>query len=112
MNAMTYKGYTTKIEYSSEDDCLIGHILGIQDIVGFHGDSVEEARQAFEETVDDYLDICVQMGKKPQKPFSGKILLRVQPEDHALLAMKAQMEGKSVNSMLAEAVKTIIAGNH
>lgn len=111
MNDMTYKGYTTKIEYSSEDNCLVGHILGIQDIVGFHGDSVEEVRRAFEEAVDDYLDMCADMGKEPQKPFSGRILLRIPPEDHTLLAMKAQLEGKSVNSMVADAVKNIISDN-
>ncbi len=69
MNDMAYKGYTTQIEYSSEDDCLVGHILGIEDIVGFHGDSVEEVRQAFEEAVEDYFAMCADLGKEPQKPW-------------------------------------------
>jgi predicted HicB family RNase H-like nuclease len=52
---MTYKGYTASIEYSSEDDCLVGHIFGIRDIVGFHGYSVSEIKKAFEVTVGDYI---------------------------------------------------------
>jgi predicted HicB family RNase H-like nuclease len=106
MNEMIYKDYATKIEYSAEDGCLVGHILGIQDIVGFHGDSVPEIRKAFEEAVDDYLSCCAEIGKEPQKPFSGKIMLRVPPEIHAKLAIQAQISGKSINRMVVEALKT------
>ena len=41
------------IEYSDEDDCLIEHIAGINDIVGFHASSVPELHTTFEEAVDD-----------------------------------------------------------
>ena len=62
MNIMTYKGYTARIEYSAEDGCLIGEIAGIRDIVGFHGDSVAELQAAFEEAVEDYLEMCEDQG--------------------------------------------------
>jgi predicted HicB family RNase H-like nuclease len=104
MNDTTYKGYTAKIEYSPADGCLIGHLLGIKDIITFHGDSVTEIRQAFEEAVDDYLAFCAQLGQAPQKPFSGKIMLRVPPEDHAKLALQAQASGKSINSLVIDAL--------
>jgi predicted HicB family RNase H-like nuclease len=55
MNVMNYKGYCARIAYSDEDACLVGHIAGIRDVVGFHGDSVEELKTAFHEAVDDYL---------------------------------------------------------
>lgn len=102
MSNTIYKGYSAKIEFSQEDNCLIGHILGIQDIVSFHGDSVAEIHKAFEEAVDDYLEMCAKTGKEPQKPFSGKMLLRLPPELHARLAIKAQNEGKSVNHLVTE----------
>ncbi len=35
-NQMRYKGYFAKVEYSEEDDAFVGHIAGIQDIIGFH----------------------------------------------------------------------------
>jgi len=62
MNTMTYKGYAAHIEYSDDDQCLVGHIAGIKDIVGFHGESVPELRAAFEEAVDDYLETCARLG--------------------------------------------------
>jgi predicted HicB family RNase H-like nuclease len=102
MNTMQYKGYAARIEYSDEDDCFIGHIAGINDIVGFHGDSVAKLHAAFEEAVDDYLKTCKKVGKSPQKPYSGHIMLRVPPEIHAKVAMTAEAQGKSLNSWVTE----------
>jgi predicted HicB family RNase H-like nuclease len=62
---MHFKGYTTKVEYSPADTCLIGRITGIKDIVVFQGDSVPEFKAAFEEAVDDYLEYCAKKGKEP-----------------------------------------------
>jgi predicted HicB family RNase H-like nuclease len=70
-NTMTYKGYTAGIEYSGADDFLVGHILGIRDIVSFHGDSVLEIRLAFEESVDFYLESCAEAGREPNKPCAS-----------------------------------------
>jgi predicted HicB family RNase H-like nuclease len=102
---MTYKGYAAKIEYGAADVSLIGRILGINDVIAFEGDSVTEIRQAFEEAVDDYLALCAKIGQSPQKPFSGEIMLRVAPEVHAELALQAQLSGKSVNSLVIDALK-------
>jgi predicted HicB family RNase H-like nuclease len=68
-------------------------LLGIQDIIGFHADNVAALRTAFEEAVEDYLDVCEKIGKSPEKPVSGKILLRVPPEIHATALIKAQAVG-------------------
>lgn len=103
INTMTYRGYAARIEYSDEDQCLIGHIGGINDVVGFHGDSVAELRTAFEDAVEDYLETCEKLGRAPQKPYSGKLMLRVPPEVHAAVAAAAQVSGKSINQWAAEA---------
>jgi len=106
---MTYKGYAAQIEYSDEDRCFVGHIAGIQDVVGFHGESVAELRAAFEEAVDDYLETCAKLNRPPQKPYSGKLMLRIPPDIHAAVAMAAEVSGKSINQWatdkLADAVK-------
>ena len=102
MNIMNYKGYTATIEYSDEDDCLVGHIAGINDIVGFHANSVSELHIAFEDAVNDYLHTCKLVQKEPQRPYSGKIMLRVPPEIHARAALMAKIHGKSLNSWLQE----------
>ncbi|HSW94276.1 MAG TPA: type II toxin-antitoxin system HicB family antitoxin [Gammaproteobacteria bacterium] len=102
MNIMRYKSYAACIEYSEEDDCFTGHIAGINDVVGFHGDSVSELHAAFEEAVDDYLATCKKAGRPPQKPYSGHIMLRVPPELHAKAAMMAEAQGKSLNLWVTE----------
>jgi len=62
MKTMTHKGYSAIIHYSEEDGSFVGHIAGIQDIIGFHGESVRKLRSAFIEAVDDYLDACAETG--------------------------------------------------
>lgn len=104
MNTMNYNGYAARIEYSDEDACFVGHIAGIKDVVGFHADSVKELRAAFVEAVDDYLVTCEKAGRAPQKPYSGKLMLRVPPEVHAHAAMMAKAHGISLNQWAADAL--------
>ncbi len=101
-NAMTYKGYIGTVEYSEEDQCLFGTITGIRDIISYEGKSVSDIRTAFEEAVDDYLEHCAATGKEPNKPYSGKFVLRIDPSLHARLAVKAQASGKSLNQFATE----------
>jgi predicted HicB family RNase H-like nuclease len=103
-SSLSYKGYASRIEFSVEDECFIGHIVGIQDVVGFHGETVAELKTAFEEAVDDYLDACNKIGKSPQKPYSGKLMLRIPPEIHAAVATAAELSGKSINQWALEAL--------
>ena len=109
MNTMTHRGYAARIDYSDEDGCFIGHISGINDVVGFHGESVEELRYAFEESVDDYLETCEKLNRPPQKPYSGKLMLRVPPEVHAAIAMAAEVSGKSINQWATETLADVLA---
>ena len=102
MKAMNYKGYAARIEYSDEDGLFVGHIAGIRDVVGFHGEAVHELRQAFEEAVDDYLESCAKLNRAPQKPYSGKLSLRLEPELHATVALRADLAHKSINQWVAD----------
>jgi predicted HicB family RNase H-like nuclease len=105
MKTMTYKRYAARIEYSEEDGCFVGHIAGIKDVIGFHGESVSELRAAFREAVDDYLTTCEKLGRPPQKPYSGKLMLRIPPEVHARAAMMAEAQGKSLNQWAADVLE-------
>ena len=102
MKTMHYKGYAARIEYSDDDKCFVGHVAGIHDIVGFHGESVETLRTAFEEAVEDYVETCKKAGIPPQRPYSGKVMLRIPPELHAEIAIKAEVRGKSLNQWATE----------
>lgn len=108
MNVMNYKNYSARIEYSDEDGCFVGHIAGIRDVVGFHGESVSELKSAFEEAVDDYLTTCRKLKRTPQRPYSGKVLLRIDPATHAKAVMLAEAEGKSLNAWAQEALQRAI----
>lgn len=109
MNAMHYNGYSARIEYSDEDGCFVGRIAGISDVVGFHGESVAQLRAAFEEAVEDYLATCRKLKRAPQRPYSGKVLLRIDPALHAKAAMQAEAEGKSLNAWAQEKLQKAIA---
>lgn len=109
MNVMTYQGYAARIEYSDEDGCFVGHVAGIRDVVGFHGESVDELRNAFTEAVDDYLETCERLGRAPQKPYSGKVMLRIDPALHARAAALAEAQGKSLNAWTQEQIQKAVS---
>jgi predicted HicB family RNase H-like nuclease len=102
MNTMTCKGYTARVEYDERDDLFVGRILGIRNIISFHGQTVGELRMEFEHAVKDYLADCKEQGLQPEKPASGKLLLRVPPELHGRAMVAAQAAGKSLNQWATE----------
>jgi predicted HicB family RNase H-like nuclease len=110
MNTMRHRGYAARIEYSDEDRCFVGHIAGINDVVGFHAESVAELRAAFEEAVDDYLEACQKLGRAPQKAYAGKLMLRVPPEVQAAIATAAEVSGKSINQWATDALTEAVRG--
>lgn len=105
MKPMTYKGYPARIEYSDEDELFVGRVVGIRDIITFHGESVSEIRDAFHEAVNFYLETCVERGEQPHKPYSGKLLVRMPVETHQAVAMLAEVNGKSINQWIVETLE-------
>jgi predicted HicB family RNase H-like nuclease len=102
---MSYKGQIARIEFSEADGLFLGRLLGINDVVGFHADNVPGLHAAFEEAVDDYLETCIKVGKPPQKPASGKMMLRVPPEVHRAALVAAQAAGTSLNQWAAQVLQ-------
>lgn len=94
---MKYKGYLARVEYDDDDKILVGHIVGIRDIICFHGESVTELETAFHESINDYLEACKKLGQEPNKPYSGKFMLRLPIEVHAAAAAAAEASGNSLN---------------
>ena len=105
MNTLTYKGYTAKIEFDPEDDILFGNLIGIRDTVGFHGETVAELKDAFHEAVDFYLESCQQAGRVPNKPFSGKFMVRINSSLHNRVAVAAANADKSLNQWVADTLQ-------
>ncbi len=108
MNTMSHKGYTARVEYDERDNIFVGRILGIRSIISFHGETVAELRNEFEIAVNDYLDECKQQGVAPEKPASGKLLLRIPPETHGRALVAAQAAGKSLNQWATEVLQNAV----
>lgn len=104
-SVMHHKGYSAAIRFSEEDGFFVGRILGINDIVSFHGSSVGEIRKQFALALDSYLSDCEEMGKKPERPYSGKLNLRLAPEFHKAIAFEAESTGKSINDVIVAALQ-------
>jgi predicted HicB family RNase H-like nuclease len=102
---ITHKGYIAKIEFDEDDKVLHGRILGIRDVITFEADSVDGAIAAFKESVDEYLAYCEERNKEPEKPFSGKFNLRIDPELHRGISLLAAANNISMNSWAIEAIK-------
>ena len=108
MNTISHKGYTARVEYDERDNILVGRLLGIRSIISFHADTVATLRVEFEKAVEDYLAECKEEGVKPEKPASGKLLLRVPPEVHGKALVAAQAAGKSLNQWATEVLQTAV----
>lgn len=105
MNRLSYKGFMARVEFDAEDGLFVGHLAGIADIVGFHADNVGDLVRAFHESVDDYIATCAKAGKTPEKPYSGRLMLRIAPDTHAAAALAAQVAGKSLNQWSEEVLR-------
>lgn len=105
---MEYKGYIAKVEFDDQDNTFHGEVINLRDVITFEGQSVEELREAFRDSVDDYLDFCAERGEDPERPFSGKFSVRMDPELHRKLTIQARLANKSLNSWLNDALKDLV----
>lgn len=109
MNTLKYKGYIGSVAYSEPDKVFYGKLEGIDDLVNYEGESVQELTSAFHEAVEDYLIFCEEHNCKPEKSYSGAFNVRVAPCLHRDIANLAAEAGISINAFvkraLAEAVK-------
>lgn len=103
---MTYKGYSGHVSYDDEAKLFHGEVLDTKDVITFQWQSVDEIETAFKDSVDDYLDFCAARNEEPDKPFSGKFILRLEPSLHHKIYLKAVQSGKSLNKWIADILKT------
>jgi predicted HicB family RNase H-like nuclease len=102
---LEYKGYKGQIDFDEDSNLIHGRIVNIYDVVNFQGKTAEDLKLAFEDSIDDYLDMCEEMGEDPNKPFSGKFLLRTDPEVHKSMFFAARKAGKSLNAFINSILK-------
>jgi predicted HicB family RNase H-like nuclease len=107
---MEYKGYRARVELDSEAGVFHGEVVNLRDVITFEGSCVAELRQAFEESVEDYLAFCAERGEEPERPFSGKFSVRIDPELHRQVTIKARLENKSLNNWVSDRLKEAVVG--
>ena len=105
MNSMLeYKGYHASVEYDAEDDILVGEVFGITDSLNFHGRSLDEIKKMFQQSIDNYLELCEKIGKNPDKEFKGTFNVRISPEIHKKAALEAARQKITLNQYVAKAI--------
>ena len=103
-NTMSFRGYTASMVFDAEDKIIVGRVLDIDDVISFHGESVSEFEVNFHAVIDDYVSACEQLGSVPEKPPSGKLMLRVAPNVHAAALKAAARSGVSLNKWAERAL--------
>ena len=105
---MEYKGYIGKVEIDEEAGILYGEVINVRDVITFEGASVDETQKAFRESVDDYLDFCAKRNESPEKPFSGKFVVRLPAELHRKAYIQAKLADKSLNGWVTEVLQAVL----
>ena len=108
-NSLTYKAFYGSVEFSDEENIFFGRIIEINDRITYEGDTVKSLRKGFNAAVDEYLDVCAKLGKEPEKPYKGSFIVRIEPVLHRQLVMYSTSQGKSLNSVVAEAITNYVS---
>ena len=106
---MEHQGYRARAIFDEEAGLLHGEVVGIRDVVTFQGETVAELRAAFRDSVDEYLKFCAEKGQEPNRPFSGRVSLRMSPEIHQAASIAAHTEGKSLNAWLTDTIERAVS---
>lgn len=102
------KGYHAKVYFDARDDIFVGEVFGLNDSLNFHGSTVQELKEMFHQSIDNYLELCKELGEEPEREFKGSFNIRVQPELHRQLAYNALKEGKSLNQYINESLTQFV----
>ena len=107
-NVMKYKDYIATVSYDADDRIFIGEVIGTTDSLNFHGSNPDELEESFKNCIDNYLDFCAQIGKKPQKTYTGSFNVRVTPELHASASEYAARNNMSLNQVVLQALQMFV----
>jgi predicted HicB family RNase H-like nuclease len=109
MDYLEYKGYKGTVEYSKEDDCLVGKVIGMhKDLIAYEGATLAELKMDFEAAVESYIEGCLADGTEPRKPFSGKLILRMSSDLHGRVAMAASANGTTINEFITRTLASAL----
>ncbi len=105
-NTLEYKGFYGTVEYA--DNVLYGQVVGINSLISYEGQSVEELKEDFQGAVDDYLELCAEQGVEPEKMYKGSFNVRISPTIHKEIAKRSILQGRSLNALVEDALTRYI----
>ncbi|NTW68579.1 MAG: type II toxin-antitoxin system HicB family antitoxin [Chlorobiaceae bacterium] len=111
-DVLLYKDYVGSVHFNADDEVFFGKIEGIEDLVSFEGNSVIELKKAFHEAVNDYIELCKEIGKKTDKSYKGSFNVRIAPDLHKNAKRLALMKGISLNQFIQKAVEEEVIREH
>jgi len=109
-NTIEYKGYVGSVEFSQEDGVFFGKVMGLRALLSYEGSTAEELLADFRGAVDDYLALCQDEGKEPERAFKGSFNVRISPELHKKLVVRAASQQMTLNSYVEQALTNYVAG--
>ena len=113
MDRLEYKGYYGSIEYSKEDNCLFGRVLGMpNNLISYEGNTAAELYADFKDAIDTYLDYCQRTEIKPRKSYNGVLNIRIPSETHGRIAMYAENHGISINAFIRDSIDRRLECTH
>jgi predicted HicB family RNase H-like nuclease len=107
-NILEYKGYIGRVDFDSEADIFHGEVINLRDVIPFQGECVSDLRQAFIDSVEDYLAFCAERGESPEKPFSGHFVVRIDPQLHREIYVRAKKADVSLNRFVQDALEKML----
>lgn len=102
---LNYKGYIGHVEFDDEAEIFAGEVINTKDVITFQSDTAHGLKQAFVDSIEDYLEFCKERNENPEKPFSGKFNLRIPPELHREAYVAARQSGQSLNSWVCDVLR-------
>lgn len=109
MNSMLeYKGYHATVTFDADDELFVGEVFGITDSLNFHGSSIEELKRTFAQSIDNYLVLCKQIGKEPEKEFKGSFNVRIPSELHKKISLLAAQQKITLDQYVINALNRTI----
>jgi len=105
---LEYKGYIARVDLNEDAAIFHGEVINTRDVITFQGETVRELHAALEDSIEDYLEFCAERNEKPEKPFSGKFMLRIEPDLHRQVYIAAKKTGKSLNQFVSDELQHVI----
>ena len=104
-DVITYKGFIGSVHFASEDRVFYGKIEGINDLITFEGETVDQLEEGFKYMVDEHIKDCKKNNYPLEKSYKGNLNIRLSPELHKKAAHNATLRGISLNQYINEAIR-------